>query len=118
MSEQAADAVEPRHATFQIEGPEIVAKAFNRWMEEYRQHPERFEHTWATVRRFIKEKAENKEPSYGDICVGMLNRYIDELAAAESEDRLTPEEERRVGAAIKLSEEQADEGVEAESKAE
>lgn len=79
MQDEAKDA-EPTTATFQIEGPEIVAKAFNRWIDEYERQPEKFEHTWATVRRHLNQKAARVEPTYGEKCVEMLNRYIDELA--------------------------------------
>ena len=84
MSE-AAEKFEPETATFQVEGEELVAKAFNRWLDDdYEKNPEKFEHTWATVRRHLKEKSAGEEPSYGESCVEILNRYIDELAAEEA----------------------------------
>lgn len=69
--------------TVTIERPSIVAKAFNRWLDEYENHPENFEQEWATMRRHLKEKADGVEPTYGEKCVGMLNRYIDELAVLD-----------------------------------
>ena len=79
-------------ATIHVDGSkvvaEILAKAFNRWLDEYENHPENFEQQWATIRRHLKEKAEGVEPTYGEKCVGMLNFYIDELAAEEKEEAL------------------------------
>lgn len=84
MTQEATEKFEPKTATFQIEGEELVAKAFDRWLDDYENDPEKFEHTWTTVRRHLKEKADGKAPTYGASCVEILNRYIDELAEEES----------------------------------
>lgn len=85
MQDETAKEAEPKTIyRFQIKGPSIVAAAFNRWLDEYENFPEKFEQQWATMRRHLKEKAEGVEPTYGEKCVGMLNSYIDELAAEEA----------------------------------
>jgi len=80
MSE-AAEKKEVSRSTFR---EKLAAKAFNRWLDDYEKNPEKFEHTWATVRRHLKQKAAGVEPTYGEKCVEMLNWYIDELAAEEA----------------------------------
>lgn len=67
-----------------IENIPTVAAAFNCWLDEYENHPERFEHEWATIRQHLKEKAEGVEPTYGEECVAVLNSYIDKIAAKEA----------------------------------
>ena len=61
-----------------------VAAAFNCWLDEYENYPEKFEQEWATMRRHLKEKADGVEPTYGEECVGLLNLYIDKLTAEEA----------------------------------
>lgn len=68
-----------------IEDPEgRVALAFNRWLEDYERNPSKFEHTVATVKRHLEEKAAGKPLSYGDNCVGILNHYLEHEELGEA----------------------------------
>lgn len=60
-----------------INDPEAVAKAFNRWLDDYEKHPAKFAHTIATVKKHLEEKAAGKTPSYGQECVEILNHYLE-----------------------------------------
>lgn len=55
-----------------------VAKAFDRWMDEYTNHPERFKHTWQTVQTHLLEREDNAEPSYGRGCTALLFQYMED----------------------------------------
>lgn len=52
-----------------------IARAFNAWMQDYVDHPEKFEREWKSVGQFLTEKTGGKEPSYGEICAVVLERY-------------------------------------------
>lgn len=56
----------------------VMAKAFNKWLDEYTNHPERFKHTVQSVLEALAEKAEGKEPTYGEECVQILHKYAEE----------------------------------------
>lgn len=56
-----------------------VAVAFNRWMDECINHPEKFEHTSATVLRHQQEKDNGEPNSYGDDCASLLEHYMSEV---------------------------------------
>lgn len=58
-----------------------MAKAFNEWMREFTEEPEKFEQEHQTVVRFLKEQNEGVEPSYGQTCVAKLNQYHAKLNA-------------------------------------
>lgn len=45
--------------------------AFNTWMEDYCDNPERFQKTSNSVIKFLKEKLEGREPSYGETCTAL-----------------------------------------------
>lgn len=51
---------------------EQAAAAFNSWMDEYINHPERFEREWEAVVTFLKERSGGREPTYGERCVEYL----------------------------------------------
>ena len=55
--------------------PEGTADAFNRWIDEYINHPERFLHDWQMVTEFLNTD-EGAEPDYGRSCVAVLERYL------------------------------------------
>ena len=61
-------------ATIHVDGSkvvaEILAKAFNRWLDEYENHPENFEQQWTTMRRHLKEKADGVEPTTARSALG------------------------------------------------
>lgn len=55
---------------------EEMVLAFNTWMEDYCDNPERFQKTSYTAIEFLKEKLEGKEPSYGETCTALMNEYL------------------------------------------
>ena len=59
-----------------------MAKAFNEWMREYTEDPDSFQSEWASVREFLAETADGREPSYGEQCVALLKRYASKVEQA------------------------------------
>jgi hypothetical protein len=59
-----------------------MSRAFNEWMRRYTDTPETFEREWQTVTRFLTEKAEGKEPSYGESVAAYFMQLLDEIPAA------------------------------------
>ena len=55
--------------------PEGTAKAFNQWMQDYIDHPDRFRQIWQDVMDFISTD-DKAEPDYGRACVAVLERYL------------------------------------------
>lgn len=58
---------------------EKAAKAFNEWMRRFEQEPERFENEYESVKRFLREKAAGREPSYGERCAAYLEKLMAEV---------------------------------------
>jgi hypothetical protein len=50
------------------------AEAFNEWMRLYIDNPEAFAHETASVRAFLEDKADGREPTYGEECDEILSR--------------------------------------------
>ena len=55
--------------------PEGTAEAFNQWMDDYINHPERFKRDWQSVVDFINDD-DKAVPDYGRSCVALLEYYI------------------------------------------
>lgn len=53
-----------------------VAAAFNRWMDDYTNHPGKYEIIERSALRHLNEKLEGKAPSYGDDCAAILFQYM------------------------------------------
>lgn len=53
-----------------------VADAFNQWMDDYTNNPEKFESMTSTVLKHLKEKEDGGEPSYGEACAAILANYM------------------------------------------
>ena len=49
-----------------------MQEAFNEWMRQYTEEPERFEHEFVTVERYLTEKAAGEIPTYGETCTYLL----------------------------------------------
>ena len=58
---------------------EKLIKAFNEWMRRFEQEPERFEAEYKSVKRFLKDEAEGREPSYGEACANYLEQLMAEV---------------------------------------
>ncbi|HEV7285198.1 MAG TPA: hypothetical protein VGN75_10100 [Kaistia sp.] len=55
-----------------------MAAAFNEWMREYTEEPEKFEAEFRTVAEFLATPS-GEAPSYGATCAAMLNAYHERL---------------------------------------
>lgn len=64
-----------------------IIEGFNNWLDDYEKDPEKFEQTWTTVKRHMKEKADGDSPSYGLVCLGVLQSYSGKEAVNVSEGR-------------------------------
>lgn len=51
-----------------------AAAAFNEWMRQYTENPERFEREVTTIKNFLADKLDGKEPTYGEMRVATLER--------------------------------------------
>lgn len=51
-----------------------IVKAFNKWMDDYINHPEKYEAEFKTVMQHLKE-CKGKEPSYGEGALAMLIQH-------------------------------------------
>ena len=58
---------------------EITADHFNVWMDEYINHPEKFDLDWQTVLEHVTEKALGHENTYGENCMAYLKKLDREL---------------------------------------
>lgn len=56
---------------------------FNEWMRRFTEEPERFQAEFKTVQLFLAERNAGKVPTYGDECVGMLDKLRAEGKAVE-----------------------------------
>jgi hypothetical protein len=65
--------------------PEGTAAAFNQWMQDYIDNPEKFRREWESIRGFL-DTPFGTVPDYGQACVGFLERLLagQEAAAAEA----------------------------------
>jgi hypothetical protein len=57
----------------------LLARAFNEWLRRFTENPEQFEHEWETVHKFLEERNNGEEPSYGDECAEYLLSIIADL---------------------------------------
>lgn len=58
---------------------EKIAAAFNEWMRRYTENPESFEREFQSVGDFLRERAQGKAPSYGQLCAAYLAKLIAEM---------------------------------------
>jgi len=54
---------------------EKMVAGFNAWMDEYINHPEKFNRRWESIRKHLSEKSNGEEPSYGQRCEVALSHY-------------------------------------------
>jgi hypothetical protein len=54
----------------------VLAEAFNAWMDDYANHPERFAKDEEQTQRHLEERAGGKPLTYGDRAVATLFRYM------------------------------------------
>ena len=55
---------------------EEMVVAFNNWMEDYTNRPEAFEKTSSSAIKYLKEKFNGEEPSYGQVCAELMFEYL------------------------------------------
>lgn len=57
-----------------------MAKTLNEWMRRFIEEPEKFKREFETVQSFLKDEADGREPSYGEICSSYQFKLLDEMA--------------------------------------
>lgn len=62
---------------------ELMASCFNEWMRRFTENPRGFQQEFETVGAFLRERAEGREPSYGEISTA----YMAELATTIGKGR-------------------------------
>ena len=55
---------------------EEIATAFNRWMQDRIDNPEKFSSIESEIAKYLKEQCGDTPPSYGDICAATLASYL------------------------------------------
>lgn len=53
--------------------------AFNAWMMDYCENPEEFAKVEAEALKFLREKLDGKEPSYGDVAAATFEEYLKQV---------------------------------------
>lgn len=53
--------------------------AFNAWMEDYCNNPEEFAKIENEALKFLREKLDGKEPSYGDVAAATFEQYLSQV---------------------------------------
>ncbi|WBU27545.1 hypothetical protein OOZ54_12655 [Rhodopseudomonas palustris] len=61
---------------------EEMAAAFDEWMRQYTEDPAAFEAEFQTVQRFMADKADGREPDYGQSCAALMFKLSDALLQA------------------------------------
>ena len=53
------------------------AKAFNDWMQDFVNNPEKFTSTTAGALKFLRDRSVGREPTYGEECAVCFQAYLD-----------------------------------------
>lgn len=53
---------------------EDLVEAFNQWMNDYTNHPEKYEHDWQIVEQFLSDTRDGIPPSYGERSAALIFR--------------------------------------------
>jgi hypothetical protein len=69
---------------------EDLARAFNEWLRRYTENPAGFEAEFQTVGRFLQERADGQEPSYGEQCAAYLLTLVGDKAATDQSGPFFP----------------------------
>jgi hypothetical protein len=59
-----------------------TVKLSNEWMRRFIETPEEFAHQFQSMTAFLKDEAEGREPSYGELCAAYIFSLQDETKAA------------------------------------
>lgn len=70
--------------------PDVLALAFDRWMDDYIADPERFEREWQMVLTHTRERLDDRERTYGHAAAATLLRYVDGLRACATNQPTPP----------------------------
>ncbi len=54
-----------------------IIAGFNKWFDEFVNHPERFKEMSEVIGEYLKEKNAGHEVTYGDRCLGWLKHYAE-----------------------------------------
>lgn len=55
--------------------PEVMASAFNAWMDDYTKNPDAFQAMERAAMQHLNEKLECVAPTYGQACSALLAQY-------------------------------------------
>lgn len=58
---------------------EKYAAAFNLWMDEFVNHPERFQETTSAALNHLRERLDGRAPTYGEASAVTLNEYLNKV---------------------------------------
>ena len=70
--------------------PELLALAFDRWMDDYIADPERFEREWQGIIRHTAERLDGRQPTYGQAAAAALLRYLNALRGCATNQPIPP----------------------------
>ena len=59
---------------------EQMVAAFNEWIRQSTDDPEKFESNMTTAKRFLDETKSGETPSYGQICAAFMLQLNEELS--------------------------------------
>lgn len=59
--------------------PKNTDLAFNEWMRQFIEEPEKFKQKTREVKDFMAADLENRTPTYGETCVALIEELLDEV---------------------------------------
>jgi len=61
---------------------DAMKACFNEWMRRYTEDPDAFSAEFVSIKEFLSETLEGRDPSYGDICAAYMAELQGELDSA------------------------------------
>lgn len=58
-----------------------MVKCFNEWMRRYIADPAEFDAEFRAVNAFLADEAGGREPTYGESCTALMQKYAAECPA-------------------------------------
>lgn len=58
-----------------------MVKCFNEWMRRFIDEPDAFAREFTAVNEFLKDKADGREPTYGEACAAYMQKLSAEVTA-------------------------------------
>lgn len=60
-----------------MKDPKRIARAFDKWMDDYANNPEAYNTMAETAAQHLRERNDGREPSYGQRQAATLQAYYD-----------------------------------------